>query len=120
MGRGGYVDWRNHPEREDPPSMGNMDDDLTDTATSPVKPGDIVMTEKLAKRRLFVEESNDVEDTLVVVNSGVNIDGTPIPNANNPAPEDYNAKKRYKKVDGSSVSADTRSAASLEDDRQTQ
>jgi hypothetical protein len=102
--------------------MGNMDDDLTDTSTSPVKPGDIVMTEaeKLAKRRLFVEESNAVAGTLVVVNSGVNIDGPVIPNANNSVPEDNNAKKRYKKVDGSSVSADTGSAASLEDDRQAQ
>ena len=38
-GRGGFVDWRNNPDRQ------SKDNDLTDPASSPIKATDVVMTE---------------------------------------------------------------------------
>ncbi|KAM0871788.1 hypothetical protein ACQ4PT_039161 [Festuca glaucescens] len=62
LGRGrgrAFVDWRNHPER-----TAGKDDDLMDTGTSPVKKGDIPMSEaeKNAKKRLgFEQESENLQ-----------------------------------------------------------
>jgi hypothetical protein len=42
IGRGGYVDWRAHPERKDLSHAGTLDADLDDTGTCPIKPGDMV------------------------------------------------------------------------------
>jgi hypothetical protein len=52
-GVGNYVDWRDHPELRRP----TVDGDLRDTATSPVKTGDVVMTEaeKAARKHLAFE-----------------------------------------------------------------
>ena len=54
-GRGNFFDWRQHPERHD-----NQDpecDELRDTASSPVKNADVIMSEKekSARKRLALE-----------------------------------------------------------------
>jgi hypothetical protein len=55
-GRGTYIDWRSHPERNVGVGSVPTDRELADTATSPVKQGDSEMSdaEKLAKKRLCV------------------------------------------------------------------
>jgi hypothetical protein len=62
-GRGDWVDWRSHPER-----IRENENELKDTASSPVKTNDSEMTdaEKAAKRRLnFAEQVNTTPNTTV-------------------------------------------------------
>ncbi|KAK1644040.1 hypothetical protein QYE76_061845 [Lolium multiflorum] len=118
-GRGSYVDWRVHPER-DTRSKDKGDKDLMDTATSPAKPGDIVMSEaeKSAKKRLQfgpgMQELNTGagvgENALALIDSN---------NSSDQGKEQAGVKesKRHKREDGTSYSG---SAASQEDDRRTQ
>jgi hypothetical protein len=107
-GRGNFVDWRLHPERKD-----SIGEELKDTAASPSKRGDVVMSDvdANAKKRLTFagqKEVNDVSMNLALITSVLEEDGDVI---------GANGKKRYKKEDGSSLS---RSAAPLEDDRREQ
>jgi hypothetical protein len=110
-GRGGYVDWREHPERKN-----SVDKDLEDTAASPIKKGDVVMVEAdgATKRRLAFEEGRGKEDTeenllVLAMVSQERIVADDV--------DDSDGKKRYKKEDGTSVSG---SAASSADDRREQ
>ncbi|KAK1614641.1 hypothetical protein QYE76_020158 [Lolium multiflorum] len=120
-GRGrGFVDWRNHPEKKGTVNMSQVDPELLDTASSPVKQGDEVMTEaeKLAKRRLnFGDERG--KKGLEIVPSNMLIDGTgDLPDQEKESSSD---SKRQKKTDGAPISNQNEgSAASLEDDRRAQ
>jgi hypothetical protein len=110
-GRGGYVDWREHPERKN-----SVDKDLEETAASPIKKGDVVMAEAdgATKRRLAFEEGRgkeDMEENLLAL--------AMVPQEKIVADDvdDSAGRKRYKKEDGTSVSG---SAASSADDRREQ
>ncbi|KAK1649708.1 hypothetical protein QYE76_067513 [Lolium multiflorum] len=115
-GRGTYVDWRHHPERRINPE----DMELSDTASSPIKPGEHHMSdaEKSAKKRLaFEQASPDDTGALALSNSVEDV------NSENQGEEENHPvkdKKRHKKEDGTSVSGNSGSAASLEGDRRDQ
>jgi hypothetical protein len=77
--------------------------------------------DKLAKRRLEFNENATVNPGLLAItSSAMAVDGTEIPVENITDGLGVNSKKRHKTVDGTSVSADSGSAASLEGDRRTQ
>ena len=113
------MDWHLHPER----AADADDNDLRDTATSPLKQGDTHMTqaETNAKKRLaFEEETHNEEKQLSLANA---THGAPqsVMAMENPTVEVTKEKKRIKRSDGTMVSgASSGSAASLEDDRHTQ
>jgi hypothetical protein len=116
-GRGTFVDWCHHPERRINPE----DMELSDTASSPIKPGDHHMSdaEKSAKKRLaFEQASPDDTGALALSNSmeDVNSENQGVEEKNHPVKD----KKRHKKEDGTSVSGNSGSAASLEGDRRDQ
>jgi hypothetical protein len=117
-GRGAYVDWRQHPERVG--AMASMDPDLLDTANSPSKNKDAIMTdaEKAAKRRLDFADEN-ANEKLAIIASDIGVDGVLV----NPLfeKEDSSESKRQRKEDGTSETNQfARSAASLEGDRRAQ
>jgi hypothetical protein len=119
-GRGGYVDWRQHPERRNPEGVILNDRDLMDTATSPVKSGDVNMsdTDSLAKKRLAFETNNGGKEGNMT-NGTLLLENTPGIKDNIVVGEKDN--KRHKRDDGTSVSGTSGgSAASLEGDRRTQ
>jgi hypothetical protein len=119
-GKGNFVDWRLHPERK---NLDTYDKELEDTATSPNKQGDVNMSEaeKLSKRRLGFEESpNIIPGSLALTNSAMAIDGVLHLEGPKKDMEGKVTKKKHKKANGTSVSADSGSAASLEDDRRVQ
>jgi hypothetical protein len=120
-GRGYYTDWRAHPERKD---TGASDDkDLEDTASSPVNSGDVIMNDadKLAKRRLgFAENETGNPGTIVLTNSAMLVDGAEVTAEVETGTVGVNTKKKHRKNDGSSVSTDSGSAASLEGVRREQ
>jgi hypothetical protein len=115
-GAGNYVDWRDHPELRRP----TVDGDLRDTATSPVKTGDVVMSEaeKAARKCLAFEQMS------------ANADGTTVNNLSMvPTEEEDNSSasagstdsKRHKRGDGTPLAlTPTGSAASFEDGRRVQ
>jgi hypothetical protein len=116
----GFVDWRIHPERKGTAGINEMDPELLDTASSPAKQGDEVMTEaeKIAKRRLDFGELPG-KGELAIVPSNMLVDGV----ENNSVQEQENSSdsKRQKKSDGATISnQNAGSAASLEDDRRAQ
>jgi hypothetical protein len=119
-GRGrGFVDWRDHPERK---GVGNIqvDPELLDTASSPVKQGDEVMTEaeKIAKRRLDFDNGPG-KGVLAIVPSDMLVEG--VEGNKDQDQESSSDSKRQKKSDGASISNQNEgSAASLEDDRRAQ
>ncbi|KAK1645138.1 hypothetical protein QYE76_062943 [Lolium multiflorum] len=119
-GRGEFVDWRLHPERRVP----DIDKDLADTASSPVKQTDTHMTdlEKNVKKRLaFEQDANKATEVLAITNSMHVVDGGAIEEETDVGGKIEKDKKRHKRADGTSTSsASIGSAASLEDDRPTQ
>jgi hypothetical protein len=118
-GRGSYVDWRVHPERNTK-SNDKGDKELMDTATRPTKPDDVIMSEaeKSAKKRLqFVQGLQDMN-----TGAGMGDNALALVDPNNSSEqgkEQAGAKdsKRHKRDDGTSYSG---SAVSQEDDRHTQ
>ncbi|KAM0861002.1 hypothetical protein ACQ4PT_046180 [Festuca glaucescens] len=127
-GRGGYVDWRNHPEHNLVNNGKNMNEELDDTAISPVKVGDVHMTdnEKNAKKRLSFDQegmqasdAHDNQDVDPNKNALMIIDGSKGLETEVENDDTGKENKRHKK-DGDTSSANTGSAASLEGDRQTQ
>ncbi|KAK1628903.1 hypothetical protein QYE76_003218 [Lolium multiflorum] len=61
-GRGSFVDWRNHPERQDLGQEG----ELNDVASSPIKGDDVIMSdaEKAARKRLAFEDMDNTNQVL--------------------------------------------------------
>jgi hypothetical protein len=114
-GHAAYVDWREHPEKKG--NMAAEDKDLADTATSPIKTKDIIMSEvdKNAKRRLAFEQNSGKLTTETMIPTDVNmVADLPVPVEELPA---VNDGKRHKGVNGTTSSG---SAASHEGDRREQ
>jgi hypothetical protein len=119
-GSGTWVDWRQHPEHVTKTS----DIDLTDTATSPVKTPDVHMSEaeKSVKKRLaFGSDGQEADNTLATMDVSMLGVEEALHNQGADETEGANDNKRQKKSDGTpSASANSGSAASLEDDRRVQ
>jgi hypothetical protein len=118
-GRGTFVDWRQHPER----NATGMDRELEDTATSPSKVGDLPMTdaEKNAKKRLTFDQTPPAGGKTLALTNAMHVDGIPFIDQEGEKENKEKDKKRYKKEDGTSVSGQSHgSAASFEDDRRVQ
>jgi hypothetical protein len=116
-GRGSFVDWRSHPERRVP----GKDGELKNTASNPIKSGDVVMaeteTEMAARKRLAFQDTLDNTSTSALNNTKTQkVDGT--------EPTDSGGSsdsKRHKRNNGMEPSGTrTGSAASFEDDRRDQ
>ncbi|KAK1603228.1 hypothetical protein QYE76_018372 [Lolium multiflorum] len=118
-GRGEFVDWRAHPERK-----GDfLDKDLADPVTSQVETIDINMTEaeKNAKKRLAVEKETPNGNLILDITNPMHVDGDPAHEVEGTEKSEESDNKRRKGTYGTSLSGtSTGSAASLEDDRQTQ
>jgi hypothetical protein len=77
--------------------------------------------EKQAKKRLAFGDDTDTDlGKLTDMNAAMVVDGTLSNMENVNKRGDENTKKRHKITDGTSVSTDTGSAASFEDDRRAQ
>jgi hypothetical protein len=106
-GRGNFVDWRDHPER----NGRNTDIELSDTATSPIKNGSIHMqvgdsTGSGAKRNIDFTDMdgvvNAVEDNVPVA---MVTDGNTLPNALIPNLGDGKDRKKRSKKTGADSSS---------------
>jgi hypothetical protein len=67
-GRGSYVDWRMHPEKNRDTTVNRSDPDLLDTASSPVKKGDtnMVDADNITKRRITFENDSETERLAII------------------------------------------------------
>ena len=99
------------------------DNELKDTATSPMKQVDAHMTdlEKNSKKRLTFEEGAEDDGKQLALTNHTYEDNRNSLAAASLVVEASKEKKRYKKADGTMISGtSTGSAASLEDDRRIQ
>ena len=117
-GQGEYFDWRNHPEnrtKED-------NEELKDTASSPVKPVDqhMLEMEKNAKKRLAFEQTEPPNTGILVITNTTQLEEG-LPSAVKGREEESIKDKKMHKEDGTSNSEQSvGSAASLKGDRRKQ
>lgn len=129
-GRGDWVDWRSHPEQNSKGGNGSLaDSELKDTATSPIKSGDITMTDINinAKRRLEFGNSEQPPPTDVGNSATLMImDGQPgnLEEGLDDLKDDNNLRgmenAKRQKSDSENSNTNSRSAGSFEGCRREQ